>query len=88
MVVRLNIDSYVNHLQKIRGLRNGTFNIRLRAIRTLFGFLYRKLVNEIIEFTTKGSEQMTPSMLNLSKQNTLYVNEIEDVRILPFPKME
>ena len=38
-VVRADINSYVDYLKNERGLKNGTINTRLRAIRALFGYL-------------------------------------------------
>jgi integrase/recombinase XerD len=39
LVVRSHIDSYVEDMQLERGLKVGTINTKLRAIRTLFNFL-------------------------------------------------
>jgi integrase/recombinase XerD len=39
-IVRGDIDAYLEDMQKERGLKNGTINAKLRAIRTLFHYLH------------------------------------------------
>ncbi|WP_338753399.1 tyrosine-type recombinase/integrase [Bacillus sp. FJAT-52991] len=39
-VVRQDVDEYVEYMQQVSGLKNGTINAKLRAIRALFHFLY------------------------------------------------
>lgn len=39
-IVRQDIDGYVEYMQSVTGLKNGTINAKLRAIRALFHFLY------------------------------------------------
>ncbi|ASN06856.1 tyrosine-type recombinase/integrase [Virgibacillus necropolis] len=39
LVIREDIDNYVDYLRKVRGLKDGAINTRIRGIRAFFGFL-------------------------------------------------
>ena len=68
--MREDVDEYIEYMQQVKGLKNGTINAKLRAIRALLHFLHESILRERVGNIEAFTVKQLQALLNAPDRRT------------------